>query len=229
MTTFGIWAAVPVKSLEVAKQRLAPRLSAYQRRLLVLAMLNDVLEALADTPRLRGVMVISPDDSVLRAAAQAGASCIRQAADTGFAASADEAARLASRLYGADGIMVVPGDVPAATPADFIAVLAAHTGPGCTIVPSWDGEGSNCVLLSPPAAMRFRFGVDSFRRHVDEASRAGLAVRVVERPRLSRDVDHWADLVRLVGEPCGTHLRHLLPTLVAVPPPPSVPRPQARP
>ena len=215
MTAPGIWAAVPVKSLDRAKQRLAPALSAGQRRLLVLAMLNDVLDALAETPMLRGIMVVSPDRAVLAAAADAGTVCVAQAGDIGFAASADEAARLASRLYRADGIMVVPGDVPAATAEDFAAILAAHAGPGCTIVPSWDGAGSNCVVLSPPAAMGFRFGPDSFRRHIEAASRADLATRVVHRPRLSRDIDSPADLARLAGEPSGVHIRHLLTCLAA--------------
>ncbi len=225
MTAPGIWAAVPVKSLDRAKQRLSPALSAGQRRLLVLAMLNDVLDALAETPMLRGVMVVSPDPEVLSAATDAGTVCVPQTGDIGFAASADEAARLASRLYRADGIMVVPADVPAATAEDFTAILAAHAGPGCTIVPSWDGAGSNCVVLSPPAAMGFLFGPDSFRRHIEAASRAGMVTRVVHRPLLSRDIDTPADLARLAGEPCGAHVRHLLSWLAA---PMPAPMPLAR-
>ena len=44
----GIWAVVPVKETEGAKQRLAAALSPAQRRTLVLTMLEDVLAALAE-------------------------------------------------------------------------------------------------------------------------------------------------------------------------------------
>ncbi len=214
MNAPGIWAVVPVKSLARAKQRLSPMLTPRQRRLLVLAMLNDVLDALAGTPMLRGIMVISPDHGVGPVSAAAGAVCVFQAGDIGYAASADQAARIAAGQYGADGIMVVPADMPAATPEDFTAVLQAHAGPGCTIVPSWDGEGSNCVVLSPPMAMGFLFGPSSFRRHVEAASRAGIAATLVDRPSLSRDIDTPADLACLAGAACGAHVRHLLPSLL---------------
>ena len=215
MTTSGIWAVVPVKGLDRAKQRLSLELSSDHRRLLVLAMLKDVLDALTQTPMLRGVMVVSPDREVLSAAMDAGAVCVSQAGDIGFAASADEAGLLAGRVYRADGIMVVPADLPLATSEDFTAVLTAHAAPGCTIVPSWGGDGSNCVVTSPPAAMGFLFGPDSFRRHIEAASRAGIAARVVHRPLLSRDIDTPADLAFLAGKPCGAHVRALLPRLAA--------------
>src|ERR1700680_3207545 len=54
----GIWAVVPVKELDRAKERLAPVLPPERRRALMLAMLEDVLTALAPTtgpPRPAGV------------------------------------------------------------------------------------------------------------------------------------------------------------------------------
>lgn len=210
MTMPGLWAVVPVKSLGAAKQRLAPVLAPLQRRRLVLAMLADVLDALSETVALRGTLVISADAEVLVVAAGAGAACLRQGGDIGFAASADAAAAWAMQAYGASGIMVVPADVPLATPDDFAMVIAAHHAPGCTIVPSWDGAGSNCVLLSPPLAMRFQFGPYSAERHLAAAQNAGIAARIVQCGRLSRDVDTAADLARLAGEPGGRRLSHVI-------------------
>ncbi len=193
MNAPGIWAAVPVKTLRHGKMRLAPALAPAQRRRLVLSMLDDVLDALVGTPSLHGIMVISPDRDVLAAAAHAGAVCVPQAGDIGLSPTANEAARLADALYRAAGIMIVPADLPAATPDDFEAIIAAHEAPGCTIAPAHDG-GTNTILLSPPCAMGFLFGPGSTRRHVEAAAALGLRARIVERAALARDVDEPADL-----------------------------------
>ena len=53
-----VWAVVPVKELGAAKQRLAGALDAALRRALALAMLEDVLEALAGARGLAGIIVV---------------------------------------------------------------------------------------------------------------------------------------------------------------------------
>ena len=44
MSTNDIWAVVPIKELDGAKQRLAPLLTPAQRRALIEVMMNEVLE-----------------------------------------------------------------------------------------------------------------------------------------------------------------------------------------
>src|SRR5919106_4532190 len=56
-----LWAVVPVKDLQHAKQRLAGALSAAERRGLFAAMLEDVLAALAASERLAGILVVTRD------------------------------------------------------------------------------------------------------------------------------------------------------------------------
>jgi len=55
---------VPVKALDEAKRRLAPALAPVERRLLAIAMLEDVLTALADTTGLDRPVMVSPDREV---------------------------------------------------------------------------------------------------------------------------------------------------------------------
>ena len=54
-----MWAIVPLKSLEAAKQRLATVLTAAERRDLMLAMARDVLGALYGSTRLAGILIVS--------------------------------------------------------------------------------------------------------------------------------------------------------------------------
>ena len=56
-----IWAIVPVKELDGAKQRLAPLLSPAQRRALIEVMMGEVLEAVAGAKSLAGILVVTLD------------------------------------------------------------------------------------------------------------------------------------------------------------------------
>ena len=56
-----IWAVVPIKELEGAKQRLAPLLSPAERRALIEVMMGEVLEAVAGARSLAGIVVVTVD------------------------------------------------------------------------------------------------------------------------------------------------------------------------
>ena len=61
MSTRDIWAVVPIKELDGAKQRLAPLLSPAQRRALIEVMMGEVLEAVAAANSLAGIIVVTVD------------------------------------------------------------------------------------------------------------------------------------------------------------------------
>ena len=65
----GIWAIVPVKEFEGAKQRLSPALSADERRVLAAIMLEDVLDALSAVRELAGLLVVTIDPAATALAA----------------------------------------------------------------------------------------------------------------------------------------------------------------
>src|SRR5207245_5682505 len=64
----GIWAVVPVKDTALAKQRLAAAVPAPLRQALMLAMLEDVLAALAETSGLAGRLLVTTDPAATRLA-----------------------------------------------------------------------------------------------------------------------------------------------------------------
>src|SRR5438094_279779 len=107
----GTWAVVPVKDTALAKQRLAAAVTARLRQALMLAMLEDVLAALAEAPGLAGRLLVTTDPAVTRVAARYGAICMTEGAhDSHTGAVAAAARRLAAD--GADGMLTVPGDIP---------------------------------------------------------------------------------------------------------------------
>jgi 2-phospho-L-lactate guanylyltransferase len=190
-----IWAVVPVKDTAAAKQRLAPALPAHLRQALALAMLEDVLAALAEAPGVARRLLVTIDREAIRLAARYGFDCIADGAEDGHTGAVTAAARrLAAERVG--GMLTLPGDIPLVTPAEIGHLTAAHRpAPSFTIAPSHDEMGSNAILLSPPDAVPLRFGDDSFFPHLAAAEACGIAPRVVHLPGIALDIDNPADLL----------------------------------
>ena len=193
MSRAGIWAVVPVKDTAAAKQRLTPALRPAQRRELALAMLEDVLAALAEAKGLAGRLLVTTDPAAIRLAARYGAACIAEGADAGHT----DAVMAAARRLAADGaaMLTLPGDIPLVTAAEIERLIAAHKPPPAfTIAPSHDEQGSNAILMSPPDAVPLRFGDDSFFPHLAAAKARGIAPTVLHLPGIALDIDNPADL-----------------------------------
>lgn len=201
-------ALVPVKPLHAAKTRLAALLGPQQRRDLALAMLADVLAALAAAPELAGVTVISRDAAALALAAERGAQTMLDAAPDLNGALAQGARGLAA--HGAGALLVLPADLPLVTPSD-IALLAAALGPApaAALAPARDG-GTNALLAAPPAALPFLFGPASLASHQAAARDMGVAVRLVRSAGLALDIDLPDDLLALARAPGATAAQRLV-------------------
>src|SRR5260370_38446120 len=103
-----VWAVVPVKELDQAKQRLAPLLGPASRHALAAAMLEDVLAALGAVPGLAGIAVVTVDPAACRLAARYGARVVDEGARDGPTGAVTAAARRPA----ADGharVLTAPG------------------------------------------------------------------------------------------------------------------------
>jgi 2-phospho-L-lactate guanylyltransferase len=190
----GVWAVVPVKATAAAKQRLAAAVPAALRRQLALAMLEDVLSALAAASGLAGRLVVTSDPAAQALAARWGAECTEEGATDGHTGAVMAAARRLAR-EGRGAMLTLPGDIPLVTAAEIAALLAAHRpAPSFTIAPSHDEKGSNAILLSPPDAVPLRFGDDSFFPHLAAARALGIAPSVLCLPGIALDIDNPRDL-----------------------------------
>ena len=191
----SVWAVVPVKELEGAKQRLSPALSSDERRLLATTMLEDVLEAVSVARELAGVLVVTVDPVATSLASRYGARIVTEGALEGHTGAVTAAARLLVRESRA-GMMTMPGDIPRLSPSEIAATLVAHrAAPSFTIVPAHDDLGSNTIVCSPADAVPLRFGEDSFYPHLDAARANGIEPLVARHPGIGMDIDNPVDLV----------------------------------
>src|SRR5881296_4421007 len=203
-----IVAAVPIKDLSDAKQRLASVLTLAERDQLARAMLRDVLRALA-AAELDRVWVVTREPAVAAIARGLGAEPVIEAENRGHTAAVALAQAEASSR-GARVFLTVPGDVPRVT-AGELKQLAAAAIPGKPVfVPSRSGHGTNGVALAPPDTMTLRFGEPSFKNHLAAARRLGLTPRVLDLPGLALDIDAPDDLVTLLDQDTSTETGQLL-------------------
>jgi 2-phospho-L-lactate/phosphoenolpyruvate guanylyltransferase len=209
---------VPVKALAEAKGRLAPAVGPLQRRLLAIAMFEDVIAALQAVHGLEAPVVVSPDREVWRRADAMGCRVVEEPPGTG-----DLNAALAAAGTGAAGgvrgtrcgfpdgsagepLLVVAADLPLASAAGLERVLQAAAAAPVAVVPSADGGGTNVLAWRDPATFAPSFGPDSAARHLAVPG----AVRV-DDPELSLDVDTVEDLRAVAGrlDPSSVTARRL--------------------
>jgi 2-phospho-L-lactate guanylyltransferase len=182
-------AVVPMKSMDLAKSRLAAVLDPAGRRALARQMLDHVLGTLR----------------------QAGVSAVRVAgAERDLNADVSAAAHLVQG-EGATDLLLVMADLPYLAADDIAALIEAGRQSPVVIAEAKDG-GTNALLVRPPTVLDFCFasGQPSARHHAERARAVGIEPVIVHRPGLARDIDTPADLAALASDhPAYRVYRHV--------------------
>jgi 2-phospho-L-lactate guanylyltransferase len=189
-----IWAVIPVKETTAAKERLADAVPRHLRPGLALAMLEDVLAAVAAARGLAGIAVVTLDPAAQVLAQRYGARILTEDARGGHTAAVAAAARTLA-AEGRAGMLQMPGDIPLVSASEISLLLAMRrASPSFTIAPSHDDFGSNAVLVCPPTAVPLTFGDDSFYPHLRAARACGIKPLIVRQHGISLDIDRPEDI-----------------------------------
>ena len=202
-------AVVPMKTMDLAKSRLATALDPARRGALARRMLSHVLETLRES-RVSEVCMASDDLEAQVVAARFGARALKGVGDADLNAAATVAAR-AVQADGSTDLLLVMADLPYLTREDIAALVAAGRDSAVAIAEAKDG-GTNALLLRPPTVLEFAFATNqpSAQLHANKARQAGIAPVIVRRPGLARDIDTPADLAALVTDHPGYQMfRHV--------------------
>jgi 2-phospho-L-lactate/phosphoenolpyruvate guanylyltransferase len=199
----NIWAIVPVKPFVRAKSRLAKVLQPHEREALAEKMFRQSIEVLINVRRIAGVLVISRDARALAIARDYGVHTVQESGAPELNAALLRASQVVGSM-GADGVLVLPADVPMVTVEDIEQIM--HLGRYNTTVvlaPDANDDGTNALLCNPPGYIPFSYGPGSFRRHMILAEEAGATVKIYRSERIALDIDTPSDLDlyhRLIGE-----------------------------
>ncbi|HEX7736745.1 MAG TPA: NTP transferase domain-containing protein [Ktedonobacteraceae bacterium] len=220
-------ALVPVKSLALAKSRLASHLSQHQRETLVLDMLQHVVHTLCESEVFEQVYVVSADAHVLELALHWGAEALRETQPGHNPALQAAALTIMERAAWRDGLYVpwltlsqradfqqmpaepalhmlrdealltISADLPLINPADILDMARQAERYQVVLASSEDGTGTNALLVRPPLALPYLFGVNSLPTYLHAASTRQMSSMLYRNAHLAFDVDTPADFQQL--------------------------------
>lgn len=220
-----IFAVLPVKNPQNAKQRLRGFLSAAQRETLAWLLFKQTLASLFQASGIDRVAVVTSDSQIAEHARRSGALVFDEDKQVSHSISADAACLRAMQL-GAATVLLVPIDVPLVTPADF-SRLAAAARPGAAagpqanaqarlvVVPSADGTGTNALARTPPDVIESRFGPGSCRAHLDQARSKSIDSKILRLRGLMFDIDTPEDVAKFLARPHDSDAAVFLRTVCA--------------
>ena len=166
-------------------------------------MLRRTLVAARDSAAISGAVVVTLDLAAARLAKAHGAIGLVERVP-GLNAAID-AGRSLAVARGATAVLVLPADLPRITPGAVSELIdatregaegAAALGSGgiVALVPDRHGEGTNALLLSPPAVIAPAFGPASRANHRAAAVAVAATYMELGGP-LGLDVDTRDDLL----------------------------------
>jgi 2-phospho-L-lactate/phosphoenolpyruvate guanylyltransferase len=212
-----IFAILPVKTPQNAKQRLSGFLSAAQREMLARILFQQTLASLCQAKGIDRVAVVTSDSRVAEHARRSGALVFDENGQVSHSVSADAACLRATEL-GATTVLLVPIDVPLVTPDDFSRLAAAaRPGPPAAliVVPDADGTGTNALARTPPDVIESRFGPGSCRAHLDQARSKDVHAEVLRLRGLMFDIDTPEDVAELLASSHDSDVAAFLRTVCA--------------
>lgn len=190
----NIWAIVPVKPLNRAKSRLSPVLEPEQRQAFSQQMLERTIKTLQAVEAIKGILLVSRDSAALAVGRGLGAQTLTESGVPELNDSLTRATQ-AVKTWQANGVLVIASDIPLVTPDDLNTMLQlGRMPPSAVLAPDRRKDGTNAMLVRPPALFPYQFGPGSFERHRQSAEEAGATVKVYESETLSLDVDYPEDL-----------------------------------
>ena len=191
----SLWAIIPVKPLKNAKSRLSPVLTSGQRYEFAQAMFRHVLSVVTTVSYITGVVVISRDTKALSIAREMGAKTIQESMVSDLNPALLRATAVV-RSWRADGVLILPADLPFVNVDDIKAMvrLGNQDVPSIVIATDDEGDGTNALLVRPPGIIEYSYGRGSFQQHIESAHHAGASVISYYSDRLALDIDVPEDL-----------------------------------
>jgi 2-phospho-L-lactate guanylyltransferase len=182
--------AIPLRSFADANTRLSGALDADARAAYAREMATRVVAAAGTHP----VAVVTSAPEVVTWAGSLGCDVV---ADPGSLDAAAAAGREWARHRDLARVVIAHADLPLAESFDAVSTDGAVAV--AVIVPDRHDDGTPVLSLPVAAPFTFSYGAGSAARHIAEARRIGLSVRIVRDPNLAFDIDTAADLDALVA------------------------------
>lgn len=185
----SLCAIIPIKPLRRGKSRLSGVLNQEKREGLNQYLLSSTLQCLKEINKIDHIIVISYDPSALTLARKYGARTVLENRKTNINRALRKAT-IAAQAIKSTKVLVIPSDLPLLTKEDVLAVIGkSGDPPEIVIVPDRKGGGTNALLINPIGTLKYNFGDWSFNKHIEQAERKKINIKICKRKNLSFDLD----------------------------------------
>lgn len=189
---------VPVNAPKLSKQRLTSILGPRQRETLTLLMFQQVAKAAVGAKNVDEVYVTSPSTEVCAIARRMGAVAQLEKGRRNLNVALRTMLTKLEKKNPRATALIMHADLPLVRPRDVESFAKLAVRCPIAVVPSKDGHGTNAIALTPPMALKPKFGPHSLQHHLRSAKKANLTVVTYQNPRIRFDVDEPQDVRSLV-------------------------------
>ncbi|MHA1648618.1 MAG: 2-phospho-L-lactate guanylyltransferase [Candidatus Helarchaeota archaeon] len=192
---------IPIKSLSNSKKRLESFLSPIQRRQLVLALLKDVLTAVANSKFSNGTLIVTPDSEIVEIIQGWNFSNNIEYLLEHEAKGTNHAVQQAIDWCSSkpiSSILIIPADLPLITSKDIDELLKlGNQHYPLIIAPSQRKDGTNAFYQRPPNLVQVWYGNNSFQKNLQLIMQSQVPYKIFENPAFALDIDLKEDLQKL--------------------------------
>jgi len=196
---------IPIRGLHGGKSRLASRLDADERAVLIASMANQVIHAVTESGIAGSIVVVAREADLLQRL-RVGSNRIELLHQPAQSISLNAAIDLGRRdalERGAERLLVLSADLPLLTAASVARLAREGDSAGATLVTDRAGLGTNALMLRGDVAMSrfpFHFGRESRRFHQEAASHLNASYLERAIPEIALDLDTPDDWAMLTEE-----------------------------
>lgn len=191
------WAVIPIKPLNRGKSRLAGLITPEERAYLNQELLLQTISCLRGIPNIVEIAVISHDPNALHLSREMGVRTIQEARNTNINKALRKASE-AFHAFGAENLLILPADLPLVKPDDINGLLSCSQGEGEMIIsPDRRMSGTNALFVNPIGILDYEFGLWSFKKHLEQAERKKIRIKIYNNERIAFDLDIPEDLEEL--------------------------------
>ncbi len=189
---------IPVASLRVAKSRLEPYFDRMFLQHLVLAMLEDVVQAALKSQVFDTIVLYSSDERIQAFAKQWGIQFRREEdPQLNLACCLTNLTRIITKDFQADSLLICFSDLPLLLPEDFSACYTLCENP-CVVATPSVGGGCSFFLRTPPEVIPLEFDTSprpSYLSLTQATIDQGIPCKVFSSLRALWDFDIIEDLI----------------------------------
>jgi 2-phospho-L-lactate guanylyltransferase len=144
---------------------------------------------------LTDINIVSADERVLTQAQTWGATAlVEECAGHNPALTAAATQLLAT---GTDTLLTISADLPLLQPQQIQDMLEQSRTHDIVLAASQDGTGTNVIVVRPPLAVPYVFGINSLQRYQQEAQQRGLSMTTYISTGTALDIDTIDDITAI--------------------------------